>query len=52
MDDAPGTRSVELTPDERHALLALLDVAVKAGGLSLAAAAAALASKFADSPAE
>jgi hypothetical protein len=47
MSDAQTT-SIEFTDEERRALLALIDIAVKAGGLQVAGAAAALAAKFAD----
>lgn len=39
--------AVDFTPDEAKALLALLDIAVKASGLSVAQAAAVLADKIA-----
>lgn len=39
--------AVDFTPDEAKALLALLDIAVKASGLNVAQAAAVLAAKIA-----
>lgn len=42
--------SIELTDEERHALLALIDIAVKAAGLNVAEAAVELAKKLRDKP--
>ena len=39
--------AVDFTPDEAKALLALIDIAVKASGLNVAQAAAVLAAKIA-----
>ena len=39
--------AVEFTPDEAKALLALIDIAVKASGLNVAQAASLLAAKIA-----